>query len=140
MEAPMTMSVSRSIRAAAIAVVLVFGAWLAMRPPAVAALAAPRQATVSSLPDRLRDAEFWSLVSNISEPGGSFRISDNFTSNELEVGRVFTMLRQRGVRQSLALAWACANGVRRSAANRSLRSLEGNAVCHPSCWRSRSRS
>ena len=93
----MTMSVRRSIRAAAIAVLLVFAASLAMRPPAVAALTAGRQATVSSLPDRLSDAEFWSLVSNVSEPGGSFRISDNFTSNELEIGRVFTMLRERGV-------------------------------------------
>ena len=92
----MTMSVSRSIRAAAIAVLLVFAASLAMRSPA-AALTAGRQATVSSLPDRLSDAEFWSLVSNVSEPGGSFRISDNFTSNELEIGRVFTMLRERGV-------------------------------------------
>jgi hypothetical protein len=63
----------------------------------VAALAAPYQATVPSLPDRLSDAEFWNLVSDISEPGGFFRITDNFTSNELEVGRVFTMLRERGV-------------------------------------------
>ena len=59
--------------------------------------AAPYQAAVPSLPDRLSDAEFWNLVSDISEPGGFFRITDNFTSNELEVGRVFTMLRERGV-------------------------------------------
>ena len=45
------------------------------------------------LPERLTDAEFWSLVSDISEPGGYFRISDNFTSNEMEVGTVSTMLR-----------------------------------------------
>ena len=90
----MTMSVRRSMRAAAIAVLLVSGGPLAMRPPA---MAARRQAAISSLPDRLSDAEFWSLVSNISEPGGSFRISDNFTSNELEVGQLFTMLRERGV-------------------------------------------
>lgn len=45
------------------------------------------------LPERLTDAEFWTLVSDISEPGGYFRISDNFTSNEMEVGAVSTMLR-----------------------------------------------
>src|SRR6185436_295294 len=33
----------------------------------------------------------------ISEPGGAFRIADNFTSNEAEVGRVFTMLRNKGI-------------------------------------------
>lgn len=31
--------------------------------------------------DRLSDAEFWSLVSDASEPGGAFH-ADNFTSNE----------------------------------------------------------
>lgn len=45
------------------------------------------------LPERLTDAEFWALVTDISEPGGYFRISDNFTSNEMEVGTVSTMLR-----------------------------------------------
>ena len=57
----------------------------------------PYQAAVPSLADHLSDAEFWNLVSDISEPGGFFRITDNFTSNELEVGRVFTMLREKGV-------------------------------------------
>jgi hypothetical protein len=86
------------IRAAAITVLLLSGASLTTRPATVAALAAaPYQAAVSSLPDRLSDAEFFNLVSDISEPGGVFRISDNFTSNEMEVGRVFTMLRGRGV-------------------------------------------
>ena len=93
----MTTSVSRSIRAAAMAALLVSGASLATRPPTVAALATPYQAAVPSLPDRLTDAEFWNLASDISEPGGFFRITDNFTSNEQEVGRVFTMLRERGV-------------------------------------------
>ena len=45
------------------------------------------------LPERLTDAEFWTLVTDISEPGGYFRISDNFTSNEMEVGVVSTLLR-----------------------------------------------
>lgn len=49
--------------------------------------------TPSRLPDRLSDAEFWALVGDISEPGGYFRITDNFTSNEMEVSQVSTMLR-----------------------------------------------
>jgi hypothetical protein len=48
------------------------------------------------LPERLSDAEYWSLVSSISEPGGYFRIADNFTSNEREIGQIYTMLRDRG--------------------------------------------
>ena len=56
------------------------------------------QATASRLPDRLSDAEFWSLVDSISEPGGYFRIPDNFTSNEREIGQLFTMLRENGTR------------------------------------------
>jgi len=93
----MTKSVSRPIRHAAIAILLVSGASLAARPSTVAASGARGQTAVPSLPDRLSDAEFWSLVSDISEPGGFFRITDNFTSNEMEVGRVFTMLRDQGV-------------------------------------------
>ena len=94
----MTTSPGRPIRTAVIAVLLMCGASLATRPPTVAALAAaPYQAAAPTLPDHLSDAEFWSLVSDISEPGGVFRIVDNFTSNEPEVGRVFTMLRERGV-------------------------------------------
>jgi len=93
----MTASLSRTLRAAATAILIVYGAPLATRPSTLAAAAAPLQASVPALPERLSDAEFWSLVSDISEPGGFFRIVDNFTSNELEVGRVFTMLRGRGV-------------------------------------------
>jgi hypothetical protein len=39
----------------------------------------------AALPDRLTDAEFWTLSQESSEPGGYFRSSDitNFTSNEL---------------------------------------------------------
>ena len=51
-------------------------------------VAAPRSAAAQQhLPDRLTDAEFWQLVGSISEPGGYFRM-DNWTSNEMEVGRV----------------------------------------------------
>jgi hypothetical protein len=93
----MSTSISRPIRAAAIAVLLVCGAYRATWPATVAASAAPYQTAVPPLADRLSDTEFWDLVSEISEPGGFFRIPDNFTSNELEVGRVFTMLRDKGV-------------------------------------------
>jgi hypothetical protein len=37
--------------------------------------------------DRLTDAEFWSLVTTLSEPGGAFH-SDNFTSNEALFGNI----------------------------------------------------
>ncbi len=75
------------------------GAWTA---PWTGAVAVARAATASSfasaaLPDRLADAAFWQLVSDISEPGGYFRITDNFTSNEPEIGQVFTALHERGV-------------------------------------------
>jgi hypothetical protein len=53
--------------------------------------------TAPRLPDRLSDADFWALVDSISEPGGYFQIQDNFTSNEREIGQIFTMLRDRGV-------------------------------------------
>src|SRR5207237_1424739 len=49
------------------------------------------------LPDRLSDAEFFKLAGDISEPGGYFRIEDNYTSNEMEIGQLFTMLRTQHV-------------------------------------------
>jgi hypothetical protein len=55
------------------------------------------------LPDRLSDSEFWKLVSDISEPGGYFRIVDNFTSNENEIGGIFTRLRMGGVQGGVYL-------------------------------------
>jgi hypothetical protein len=93
----MMTSVRRPIRATAIAVLILCGASLATWPPAVAVLGASYQTARPSLPDRLSDTEFWTLVSDISEPGGVFRLIDNFTSNEPEVGRVFTMLREKGI-------------------------------------------
>jgi hypothetical protein len=50
-----------------------------------------------ALPTRLTDAEFWKLQADISEPGGYFQIRDNFTSNEMEIGALFTALRERKV-------------------------------------------
>src|ERR1035437_3854645 len=54
-------------------------------------------ATFRALPARLSDATFWNLITDISEPGGYFRLTDNFTSNEMEVGELSTMLRAAGV-------------------------------------------
>ena len=79
--------------------------WLAIALLVVAAplaLAAQAGAVVSaaradSLPSRLDDSSFWKLVTDISEPGGYFRITDNFTSNEMEVGELSTMLRAKNV-------------------------------------------
>jgi hypothetical protein len=45
----------------------------------------------------MSDTEFWRLQAEISEPGGYFRIEDNYTSNEMEVGQLFTMLRDTKV-------------------------------------------
>ncbi|MEO7191668.1 MAG: hypothetical protein ABI051_11495 [Vicinamibacterales bacterium] len=59
--------------------------------------------TRAALPDRLTDAAFWSLVGDISEPGGSFRIADNFTSNEPEVALISGMLRERRVQGGVYL-------------------------------------
>jgi hypothetical protein len=71
---------------------------------APAARVAPRQAVASrALPARLSDADFWKLVADISEPGGYFRITDNYTSNEREVGRLQTMLREDGVKGGVYL-------------------------------------
>jgi hypothetical protein len=66
---------------------------VASRAQAAAAVA-PATAT---LPDRLSDADYWKLVTDMSEPGGYFRIVDNFTSNEMEIGQLFTMLRDAKV-------------------------------------------
>jgi hypothetical protein len=40
------------------------------------------RAVASGLPDKLSDQEYWSLISELSEPNGEFR-SDNLLSNEL---------------------------------------------------------
>ncbi|HVQ43329.1 MAG TPA: hypothetical protein VMS54_14010 [Vicinamibacterales bacterium] len=78
------------------AVALATAVWTT--PPAVLAQqAAVAPAAASTLPAKLSDADFWKLASDISEPGGYFQITDNYTSNENEVGRMFTMLRERKV-------------------------------------------
>jgi hypothetical protein len=72
-------------------------------PPPPATISAPPVSPSTSanpengLPQHLSDADFWKLQSDISEPGGYFRIEDNYTSNEMEVGELFTMLRDRRI-------------------------------------------
>lgn len=48
----------------------------------------------AALPDRLTDKEFWKVVTEASEPGGTFRSLDltNFTSNEMEFQHVIPEL------------------------------------------------
>ena len=53
-------------------------------------------AAAGTLPSKLSITDFWKLSSEISEPGGYFRIVDNYTSNENQIGRIFTLLRQQG--------------------------------------------
>ncbi len=78
--------------------VLVVALSPALRAPAAAqATATAAVAPARSLPSRLSDSTFWKLVTDISEPGGYFRITDNFTSNEMEVGELSTRLRASGV-------------------------------------------
>jgi hypothetical protein len=69
-------------------------------PVAVPTASSPAPAlnvTSAGLPQRLSDSDFWKLQADISEPGGYFRIEDNYTSNEMEVGQLFTMLRDRRI-------------------------------------------
>jgi hypothetical protein len=94
---------SRSIRAAVFGLLLALGVSLSAMPVPVAASSAQRPEQPPSLPDRLSDAEFWTLVSDISEPGGYFQITDNYTSNERESGELFSALRERGVRGGVYL-------------------------------------
>jgi len=48
------------------------------------ALCAGAASTAAAPPSRFTDQEFWTLVTDLSEPGGSFR-SDNLLSNELRL-------------------------------------------------------
>src|SRR4051812_30002067 len=64
------------------------GGLLATLVLVVAAIAA---ATAASLPSRLTDQEFWGLLTELSEPGGSFR-SDNLLSNEIRLQYVIPEL------------------------------------------------
>jgi hypothetical protein len=62
---------------------------------AVRSAAAPSQeAGPAAVQDRLSDRDFWALVGELSEPGGTFH-SDNFTSNEANVGDLLADLAGR---------------------------------------------
>jgi hypothetical protein len=82
------------MRASVLTVLLAFTTTSApFRGPAAVQAAAQAPARTASLPERLSDADYWKLVTDLSEPGGYFRITDNYTSNEAEIGRLFTALR-----------------------------------------------
>jgi hypothetical protein len=50
----------------------------------------------SQIPDHISDEDFWHMVSDFSEPNGSFH-SDNFVSNETMFQRVIPRLKEHGV-------------------------------------------
>jgi hypothetical protein len=50
----------------------------------------------STLPASLGDEEFWSLSERLSEPAGTFAISENFVSNELRFAETVRWLQPRG--------------------------------------------
>jgi hypothetical protein len=84
---------SRSFR-----LLLVSAAALVAAAIPVDAQQAPAAASTSAtLPAKLGDAEYWKLNTELAEPGGYFRIPDNFTSNEMEVGWIFGRLQETKV-------------------------------------------
>ena len=92
------MNVERSVRRVAGGLILAAAlAGLTARTTDVAHAQAQAATTapVGSMPAKLTDAEFWALTTEISEPGAYFRIADNFTSNENEIGQLYTSLRER---------------------------------------------
>lgn len=80
-------SLPQAVRVSRAALLLAFG--LAAVSPLRGSIADDRK-----LPVRLDDAQFWTLVSEFSEPGGSFP-SHNFVSNETEFQAVIPRLTQR---------------------------------------------
>ena len=54
----------------------------------------PPDIVKEKLPEKLSDAEFWSLINEFSEPGGYFR-SENLVSNETEFQKVIPQLKQQ---------------------------------------------
>jgi len=50
----------------------------------------------SNLPAQLTDEQFWKLLSDLSEPPGTFSHSDNVVSNEIQYADVMRTLRPRG--------------------------------------------
>jgi hypothetical protein len=84
------------------AVLLVLAAAFGLLLPVPDALTAARaqeaaETSATALPARLSDADFWKLASDISEPGGFFRITDNYTSNEMQIGQIVGLLKERKI-------------------------------------------
>jgi hypothetical protein len=50
----------------------------------------------STLPDALNDQEFWALIQSLSEPAGSFDVSENLVSNEPRFAQSVQQLRPIG--------------------------------------------
>ena len=91
----MLLRMKTAFRAPLVAATLATG--LLWTPQPFAAAPGRHTAAVTTpLPAKLTSEEFWKLTTDISEPGGFFRITDNYTSNENEIGQLFTMLRQQG--------------------------------------------
>jgi hypothetical protein len=94
------MDFRHSLLAACVALSVVTGGCASRTPapvpsttPTPAAQVAPSSESSNALPSRLSDTEFWSLIEQVSEPGGFFR-SDNILSNELAFQTVIpTLLR-----------------------------------------------
>ena len=87
----------KGVRGFGLSVSVLVGLLIAAPVAPLAQVAAPTAApAAASLPARLSDADYWKLATDISEPGGYFRITDNYTSNEGEVGQLVATLRERG--------------------------------------------
>jgi hypothetical protein len=69
----------------------------AARTPIVAQQTPAAASAQSTLPTKIADAEYWKTINDLAEPGGYFRIPDNFTSNEIEVGWLFSRLQETKV-------------------------------------------
>jgi hypothetical protein len=72
------------------------GRWRAIALVLAVALAGPAACGRSTLPGALTDPEFWRLVTELSEPAGTFTHSDNLVSNEAAFADVMRTLRSRG--------------------------------------------
>ena len=82
------------IRLALAGLVLCTSAWgIAPLRHLVSVPVAAQDAAPKSIPAQLSDAEFWSLSTGLSEPGGYFQ-SDNYVGNELSFQWVIPSLKK----------------------------------------------
>jgi hypothetical protein len=90
---PLSVNRLRFLRslAAVVAAAVAFGG------PSLASAQTMGSGQPANLPERLSDTEFWKLVTDISEPGGYFRMADNFTSNETRIGAGVVSVRSAGL-------------------------------------------